>query len=283
MGSWHETCFVSHLPIFYRDEAVAFILTPTIEADHEGTSCYHDTKYAPLSFPLRGTYDDYGKLTDIADIDFHETFLSKMKPYFIEKGREYIPYEWTSVSNFMRDIVARRLYVSVPGLGYKHLTISLMHAELYDRIMHNMENRIVYGHDLLVRTVYENRTRKALAEYKEAIEHTHFFRGTFCESMRLDPSKYRHLESIAREFIYSSEYADHPGFVNFMIWHQVMLVSRLGYCTSSGRGGEESEYAIPKIVAQFIFEMCDKYIEKRQEWDEDDFDATTALEESIYL
>ena len=281
MGCWNETCFVSHLPIHYTDKTVLFILTPTMDVNKEGPTCYHDDKYAPLYFPLEGEYDDYGGIQNIKEAAYHEGFICKMKKYFTKEDDEFIPYTWESLDKFIGAIKSRNLFVSVPGVGYKRLALALMHAELYHQLVSHLGNRLVYGQEYTVRSAYETRVSESLEEFKELILTMPFCSGEFCEMMRLNPAKYRHIEVVAREYSLSSEHNSAP-LIDFMLWHQVMMISRFGYCTNSGCGGQDSEYAVHKIIAQFILEQCDKYMKEMSE-DEPEYPPESFLEECIYL
>ena len=87
MGSWKETCMMSNLPIHCGDEVAAFVLRPTYNVDEEGTVCYADDRYAPVGFPVRGKYDDYGCVEQITNAEMHDT-LFRQNQYYIKTGTD---------------------------------------------------------------------------------------------------------------------------------------------------------------------------------------------------
>lgn len=61
MGSFNETCGVSGLPIAWRTPCRLFVLRP-----HWYLPLHYQSEWEPLAIvPLKGVYDDYGKLKDI--------------------------------------------------------------------------------------------------------------------------------------------------------------------------------------------------------------------------
>ncbi len=66
MGSWEETCGLSHLPITVGDRALLFIIGPG-RCLWDGTGgrggfCYATGIWSPQCLPFRGKYADYGQL-----------------------------------------------------------------------------------------------------------------------------------------------------------------------------------------------------------------------------
>lgn len=280
MGSWHETCYMSHLPIHCKDNAVVVILTPTMYIDENRNFCYHDDKYAPLYFPLRGQYNDYGSLTNIQNAHLHESLLSHMKQYFTIEDGEYALYNWKGIEQFLSDIASRKVFVSVLTKGYRRLILAFVHAELYDSLVNHMSNRKIYNSDQSVAESRLTRYRTAVATFKSYLEKAPLS-GIFCEYMILEPMKYRHLELIVREHIISGMDAHESDFVEFMLWHEVMSLARIGYGINGGCTGEENEYAIPMIIAKFILKKSVEY----QKWmmeDNPGLSAEDALEECVY-
>lgn len=62
MGCWNETCMMTHLPIFYGEPAAVVLIA---ERPAPGSMVYADGTFAPVSLPILGNYDDYGRLEDI--------------------------------------------------------------------------------------------------------------------------------------------------------------------------------------------------------------------------
>lgn len=66
MGSWNGTCVLSNLPIRWGSRAVAYVIqynewegAKTIQS---GGVCYSTTYANPISLPIRGDYDTYGRV-----------------------------------------------------------------------------------------------------------------------------------------------------------------------------------------------------------------------------
>ena len=124
-----------------------------------------------------------------------------------------------------------------------------------------MSNRKIYNSDQSVAESRLTRYRTAVATFKSYLEKAPLS-GIFCEYMILEPMKYRHLELIVREHIISGMDAHESDFVEFMLWHEVMSLARIGYGINGGCTGEENEYAIPMIIAKFILKKSVEY----QKW-----------------
>lgn len=281
MGCWNETCFMSHLPIMRKEDVVVFVLTPTVHINEEGPSCYYDDKYVPLSFPLRGKYNEYGGLYDIQHEEMHATFLPKIKQYFTREDGEYTPYNWVSVEKFLTDISSRKVFVAVPGDTYRRLALAFVHAKLYDILLGEISNRIPYGKNETVRQLYQIRVRDSFMKYKELVLNTPFSSGAFCEMMYLNPTKYRHIEIIVRDMFTNADEKLMTALEDYRIWGKVMNYSRVGYCTNSGCAGQDAEFTLHKLIAKFIFEHCDTYIAQQLE-DDPETNPLTVLDETFY-
>lgn len=61
MGSWTNTCFLSHLPMPAGSPVVAFLLVELGQAP-KFSPC---SSYAPLGLPVTGVYDDYGGVDEV--------------------------------------------------------------------------------------------------------------------------------------------------------------------------------------------------------------------------
>lgn len=62
MGSWNETCDITHLPIEEGSEIVFIPLYKRQLTLDRGV--YVDDLYVPITTPIYGKYDDYGSLED---------------------------------------------------------------------------------------------------------------------------------------------------------------------------------------------------------------------------
>lgn len=73
MGYWNETCMLTHLPIEEGEDTVCVFIA---QQPGDRDTVYSDTIYAPISLPLFGKYDDYGRLENFAT-DF-DSFLTAL-------------------------------------------------------------------------------------------------------------------------------------------------------------------------------------------------------------
>ena len=67
MGSWNATCGLSHLPIIRKDRVCIIILMDNHKPWNGNSGVYSTDFYTPFALPLRGTYDDYGRIEDLDD------------------------------------------------------------------------------------------------------------------------------------------------------------------------------------------------------------------------
>lgn len=86
MGSFDYTCCVSGLPITCGDEVRYFLLTKNpYTKGAENTHYLHD-HWFPRTFPLKGKYDDYGSVENIANGPEKDVWLDGIKLDIIEQG-----------------------------------------------------------------------------------------------------------------------------------------------------------------------------------------------------
>lgn len=64
MGCWNETCMLTHLPIEEGEDTVCVFIA---QQPGDKDTIHSDAIYAPISLPLFGEYDDYGRLENFAD------------------------------------------------------------------------------------------------------------------------------------------------------------------------------------------------------------------------
>lgn len=64
MGCWNETCMLTHLPIEEGEDTVCVFIA---QQPGDRDTIHSDAIYAPISLPLFGEYDDYGRLENFAD------------------------------------------------------------------------------------------------------------------------------------------------------------------------------------------------------------------------
>lgn len=84
MGCWNETCGITQMPIEGGDKVRMFLL---VEAEHwdEGGALYHSTDlWKPFGLPLKGTYDEYGRIENIEEDALSDLLLESLKDIIVE-------------------------------------------------------------------------------------------------------------------------------------------------------------------------------------------------------
>ena len=84
MGSFNQVCMLSGLPITYRDPVRALLVTEHPQATLGTATCDYPSKYIPRTFPIRGTYDDYGRLENVPDDVFKRLWVKGLQVDLIE-------------------------------------------------------------------------------------------------------------------------------------------------------------------------------------------------------
>ena len=85
MGCWNETCMLTHLPIQGDEDTVCFLIAERLG---EKDTCHCDGVFAPISLPLLGKYDDYGRLKNINPSHEFLEVLSKVNFALYERDGE---------------------------------------------------------------------------------------------------------------------------------------------------------------------------------------------------
>lgn len=84
MGSFAFTCAVSGLPIEYGDPVRYLLLAENPYTDN--IRCYLHDLFWVRTFPLKGTYNDYGSVENVEQEEFKRLWLDSFKYDLIEKG-----------------------------------------------------------------------------------------------------------------------------------------------------------------------------------------------------
>lgn len=75
MGSFNQVCMLSGLPITYEDPVRALLVSEHYRATLGKATCDYSSKYLPRTFPIRGIYNDYGRLDEIKDDVFKRLWV----------------------------------------------------------------------------------------------------------------------------------------------------------------------------------------------------------------
>lgn len=109
MGCWNETCGISQMPIEGGDPVRMFLI---VEAEHwdEGGALYYSTDlWKPFGLPLKGTYDEYGRIENIEEDVLSNLLLESLKDIIVEVPnrmgdifkREEL--DWNTAIDFLTD------------------------------------------------------------------------------------------------------------------------------------------------------------------------------------
>ena len=133
MGTWNETCMLSHLPIL-EGEAVGGVLL--IQKKDSKRTSYPDEIWKPISPVIKGEYDGYGRVAGLRDWSNLETcyrILGKMgRLSFFAEGYE-IPAELLSLKTLIEYAEANRLsvrYQTAIGEDRRRVTLALIRSDI---------------------------------------------------------------------------------------------------------------------------------------------------------
>lgn len=85
MGCWNETCGVTQMPIEGGDPVRLFLLIQKESYDSEhGIMHYTTDLWRPFGLPLKGTYDEYGRIENIEEDVLSEILLDSLKETIVE-------------------------------------------------------------------------------------------------------------------------------------------------------------------------------------------------------
>lgn len=110
MGCWNETCGVTQMPIEGGDPVRLFLLVESPRYRSEGGILYHSSDlWRPFGLPLKGTYDEYGRIENIQEDVLSDILLDALKEMVIEVPnrmgevfkREKL--DWQTVIDFLTD------------------------------------------------------------------------------------------------------------------------------------------------------------------------------------
>lgn len=104
MGCWNGTDMLGGMPILCDDEIYAVVIVNQAREVATSGFCYVNGGYAtPLSFPIKGTYNDYGGI----DFDENQLSVKLLKEYFlanIDKLEIFDRKEDTPVEDILNDM-----------------------------------------------------------------------------------------------------------------------------------------------------------------------------------
>lgn len=111
MGCWNETCGITQMPICAGDKVRMFLIVRDRYADDSYDVCHSYTTdlWKPFGIPLKGTYDEYGRIENIEEDVMSDFLLESIKEMIIEvpnrMGEVFKREElnWETVIDFLTD------------------------------------------------------------------------------------------------------------------------------------------------------------------------------------
>lgn len=311
MGSWYNTCFMSHLPLMPGDDIAIFLLAPNYKHEKDGLTCYPTDRYSPIGFPIFAEYDDDTQFRNIREInEYMERYLQEFATVFTRKrhygdiGEEdtftFEKYVWTDLEQFVKGVVYGELWVDDRNGQKQRLEHTMVHTELYYNLIRNISHRVPYGQTETFETLMDRKILKTMEWLREEDEYISEiklnsqvmaklkedgieFAGfrKFTDKVPLDTfSRWDTLNTMARYFIEADDGYILDHILNHILWNQVMHFSRYGYHCISGGGSQCQEMALQKIIAEFVIKKCDEREHESRCESYDEYDGNV-LEETI--
>ena len=303
MGSWYSTCFMSHLPLIPGDDIAIFLLAPNYKHEKDGLTCYPTDRYSPIGFPIFAEYDDDTQFRNIREInEYMERYLQEFATVYTRKrhcgdiGEEdtftFEKYEWADLEHFVEGVVYGKLWVDDRNGEKQRLEHTMVHTDLYNKLIQNISQRIPYGQTETLETLTYRKILKTMEWLKEEDELIAKLKHEmplmefwplkkFTDKVPLDTfSRWDTLNTMARYFIETDDGYILDHILNYILWNQVMNYSRYGYHCVSGGGSQCQEMMLQKIIAEFVVVKC---TERELGAEEDGYNGSdgSVLEETL--
>ncbi len=287
MGSWNETCQLSHLPIINYDTVTCIIL---VKHGDKINPCYYNENWAPLCLPIDGEYDDYGAIENVKTSDYTKEFLSSLQ-YTYEDNEAY---EFKNIEELVKDIVHHGLYLNtdmtIGGLQKLKLACVFYHKELYDTLVADTkQRRITNMPSVILNDVYETKYEQIKTKIRKYIQCKTEIKKTKAEnpnadieimiSNAMDMSMKLHeclFKSAKFGWQFPRKYLDKKILTNdnldkfveelidYIMWTKALDYGTYGYL-SKCTGFCHRDVRVQRLVAKFIIDFSHRKYE-----DEDD-------------
>jgi hypothetical protein len=109
MGCWNETCGITQMPICAGDPVRMFLIVENKYGDTGPALSYNSEIWKPFGLPIKGTYDEYGRIENIEEDALSDFLLETIKEMVIEvpnrMGDVFKREEltWETVIDFLTD------------------------------------------------------------------------------------------------------------------------------------------------------------------------------------
>ena len=280
MGSWYETCGLTHLPIQEGEEVIAFIVKKQqhIYKEHSGFN-KPDDWYTPVHIGIEGEYNDYGGMKNITEEVLHYKSLNDM----LNEGR-YSREESDNVYEIIEKI--QQGEIEPLGIMYVLKDACLKIQEemktresYFETLQNDMEKAVRLKEEYLkTEDDDERKYLKAFQFYDNVLQEEYNriirFYGKFGRHMR-------HLLDRSCE-------ENHPilqeKMIELVLFHRALDLMRKGWMPQ-GSGNQFREFYMHTLLADYTQKKAEQY---KQEWLEEnipdeDFDENELLKEGIGL
>ncbi len=274
MGCWNETCNISKLPIFEREEIVVILLREFNKAKESSPRASYPTdKYTPLGFPIYGEYNDYGSIKNISNYEKVLEYLNTLK--ITHKNKRKGIEEEFSLEN-SEEKLEEFIDIVLNGNNY-YLKNDCMYIGK-DKIRGMMIKRSLY--DRLLTFCENDETRERIT--KELEEHRPYLFSYYnkmdIESIWFNTNSQIHLQSSGDEsweimpylvykYFKEGDKEDFNYLIDLIFFYNCLEDLRMGYFSITG--GQSSSVYLHKELARYMLEECER-IEKQFGEDEED-------------
>ena len=111
MGCWNETCGITQMPICAGDKVRMFFIVKNNYSDdsYDVAHSYTTDLWKPFGLPIKGTYDEYGRIENIEEDAMSDLLLESIREMIIEvpnrmgKVFKREKLDWETVIDFLTD------------------------------------------------------------------------------------------------------------------------------------------------------------------------------------
>lgn len=299
MGSWNETCVLSHLQILVNDSVKLIILVRNAKVGNKSHHCYYNEEYAPLTLPIDTVYDDYGGVKKINNMSSYTEALLKKLTFVHEDDTVY---QYQDISELIDEITeCNGLYLKEEySTEKKKLECVFVHSKLYDILVEDFKKRKPYQKSQNIGELWQSRHNDVKQLIREKNSLTAELEKTYkttdktdldllMKEMRLeDDIRKRLLKTAQYGYSFPEQYVLNntmteetmndffEEMTDYVMWAMSLSFGRYGYLTRCGAGGQDRDVRVQNLVAQFVLDFSKRV-------DEDDEDCPVyAEDETIF-
>lgn len=280
MGSWHGTDLLTQLPIRHGMPArLVFIAKQPYESRGDLAGfCYPTSIYSPVSLPILGEYDDYGKIEKIKDSPSHEHVLKMFNVLAVEtdkfdKQKITLDYLMESAQDgriaiqndgknaqvgyvlILEDIYQMIIKSKINTWRHKNLTADMFRkcAKKYYEFVVKDSKEVNYSDEAL---------RRVMKKYRYCPDHSNVFYSSFQEGREfglLSETGLRMLDNVIYDKLEAGQTVDSctelaNEMADFMFFGCCMAEARKHWHPQSGAGSQGDYLTIHTRLAEAVLE-----------------------------